>query len=161
MTTTAVYSGTFDPPTLGHLDIMARAGRLFDRLVIGIFSNSAKAPLFTRDERMAMLTREVAGLSGNIEVQACDGLIVDFCRTTGATVIVRGLRNATDLDYEGQMAGMNHMLDKQIETVFLLADPALQPIASSLVKDVARNGGDIRSFVSAGVAADVAAKLGA
>ncbi|NIJ07924.1 pantetheine-phosphate adenylyltransferase [Sphingomonas vulcanisoli] len=158
---TAVYSGTFDPPTLGHLDIIARAGKVFDRLIVGIFSNSAKSPLFTRDERLAMLRRETAGYDGDIEVQACDGLIVDFCSGVGATIIVRGLRNATDMDYEGQMAGMNHMLDDRIDTVFLLADPALQPIASSLVKDVARSGGDISRFVSAGVAADVAAKLGA
>jgi pantetheine-phosphate adenylyltransferase len=158
---TAVYSGTFDPPTLGHLDIIARAGKLFDRVVVGIFSNSAKAPLFSRDERMAMLTHEVAEFSGDIEVHACDGLIVDFCKAIGATIIVRGLRSGTDMDYEGQMAGMNHMLDDAIDTVFLLADPALQPIASSLVKDVARNGGDISRFVSAGVARHVAEKLGA
>ena len=157
---TAVYSGTFDPPTLGHLDIIARAGRLFDRVIVGIFGNSAKQPLFTREERQAMLAREVAGFEGSIEVRACDGLIVDFCKQTNARIIVRGLRNATDLDYEGQMAGMNHMLDAQIETVFLLADPALQPIASSLVKDVARSGGSIARFVSVGVAADIAAKLG-
>ncbi len=158
---TAVYSGTFDPPTLGHLDIIARGAKMFDRLVVGIFSNSAKSPLFTRDERLAMLKRETAVLDGDIEVRACDGLIVDYARSIGATVIIRGLRSGTDMDYEGSMAGMNHMLAEEIETVFLLADPALQPIASSLVKDVARNGGDIGRFVSAGVAADVAAKLGA
>lgn len=158
---TAVYSGTFDPPTLGHMDIIARGAKLFDRVVVGIFANSAKSPLFTRDERLAMLEREVATLPGDIEVRACDGLIVEYARSIGATVIIRGLRSGTDMDYEGSMAGMNHMMDDEIETVFLIADPALQPIASSLVKDVARSGGDIGRFVSAGVAADVAAKLGA
>ncbi|WP_174273695.1 pantetheine-phosphate adenylyltransferase [Sphingomonas bacterium] len=156
---TAVYSGTFDPPTLGHLDIIARAARLCDRLVIGIFGNSAKTPLFTRDERLEILRREVSEYDHAIEVMACDGLLVDFVRMIGGTTIVRGLRSGTDLDYEAQMAGMNRMLDGGIDTVFLMADPALRPIASSLVKDVARGGGDIGHFVTPGVAADVTAKL--
>lgn len=160
MTRIAVYPGSFDPPTLGHLDIIARAAALFDRLVVGVFTNASKAPLFTLDERLAILTREVADLPGTIEVVSCTGLLVDFAAAHGAQAIVRGLRSATDFDYEAQMTGMNRALAPQIDTIFLLAEAGLQPIASSLVKEVAKAGGDIHRFVSPGVASDVAARLG-
>lgn len=156
-----IYPGTFDPPTLGHLDIIGRAARLVDRLVVGVFTNASKSPLFGLDERLAIMSREVAGLPGTIEVTACSGLLVDFARQAGAQAIVRGLRSGTDFDYEAQMAGMNAMLAGEIETIFLVAAPALQPIASSLVKEVARGGGDISGFVTPAVAADVAARLAA
>lgn len=156
----AVYPGTFDPPTLGHLDIIGRAALLFDRLVVGVFTNSAKAPLFTLQERLAILVCEVAGLPGTIEVVTCRGLLVDFARSHKAQAIVRGLRSSTDFDYEAQMTGMNRAMAPDIDTIFLVAEPALQPIASSLVKDVANAGGDVHRFVSAGVAREIAAKLG-
>ena len=156
----AVYPGTFDPPTLGHLDIIGRAASLFDKLIVGVFTNSSKAPLFTLEERLAILVREVADLPGAIGVLACGGLLVDFARTHGAQAIVRGLRSGSDFDYEAQMTGMNRAMAPDIDTVFLVAEPGLAPIASSLVKDVARGGGDVHRFVSAGVARDIAAKLG-
>lgn len=156
----AVYPGSFDPPTLGHLDIVARAARLFDRLIVGVFTNAAKSPLFTLDERLRLLRREVAEVPGSIDVVACEGLLVDFAREQGARAIVRGLRSAADFDYEARMTGMNRALDPTIETVFLTAEPGLAPIASSLVKQVARGGGDVHRFVSPGVASDMAAKLG-
>jgi pantetheine-phosphate adenylyltransferase len=155
-----VYAGTFDPPTLGHLDIILRAAALFDRVVVGVFTNVAKTPMFTLEERLAIVRREVTGMAGTIEVVAGEGLLIDFAAQQGAQAVVRGLRSGTDYDYEAQMTGMNRMMTPDIDTVFLLADAALQPIASSLVKDVARNGGDIHRFVSPAVASDMAAKLG-
>jgi len=154
----AVYTGTFDPLTLGHLDIVRRAARLFDRLVIGVSTQSSKSPMFTLEERVAAIRREVAALGGGIEAQSFEGLAVDFARSVGAQAIVRGLRSGTDLDYESQMAAMNGMMADEIETVFLMTAPALRPIASSLVKDVARGGGAIEHFVPAGVAADIRAR---
>jgi pantetheine-phosphate adenylyltransferase len=129
-----VYPGSFDPPTLGHLDIISRAALLFDRLVVAVFTNAAKAPLFSLDERLAILAREVAGLPGKIELVLCSGLLVDIARDHGAQTIVRGLRSGTDFDYEAQMTGMNRAIAPGIDTIFLMAEPALQPIASSLVK---------------------------
>ena len=158
MSRTAIYTGTFDPLTLGHCDIVRRAVRLFDRVVIGISTQSSKSPLFTLDERVSMVRRETAALGGAIEVRSFAGLAVDFARTVGAQAIVRGLRSGTDLDYESQMAAMNGMMADEIETVFLMSAPALRPIASSLVKDVARGGGAIEQFVPAGIAADIRAR---
>lgn len=160
MSRTALYPGTFDPPTLGHLDIIGRAAGLFDRLVVGVFTNAAKAPLFDLEERLAIVRREVAALPGAIDVAACEGLLVDFARAQGAQAIVRGLRSGADFDYEARMTGMNRALAPDIDTIFLVAEPALQPIASSLVKEVARGGGDVHRFVTRAVAGDIAARLG-
>jgi len=154
-----VYPGTFDPITLGHLDIIRRAARLVDRLVIGVTTNPSKSPMFTVEERMAMVRREIVDLP-NVSVVQFDLLLMDFATREGASLIVRGLRAVSDFEYEYQMAGMNQQLNDQIETVFLMADVSLQPIASRLVKEIARYGGAIDKFVTPGVAADVAARLG-
>ena len=160
MSRIAVYPGTFDPPTLGHMDIIARAAVLFDRLVVGVFTNASKNPLFTLDERLAMLARETAALPGDIAVVSCSGLLVDFAAVHGACAIVRGLRSATDFDYEAQMTGMNRALAPTIDTVFLVAEASLQPISSTLVKEIARGGGGIARFVTPGVAGDMAGRIG-
>ena len=154
----AVYPGTFDPITLGHLDIIRRGTHLVDRLVIGVTTNPSKSPMFSVDERLAMVRREVADLP-SVEVVSFDSLLMDFATSQGARVILRGLRAVADFEYEYQMAGMNQQLNDQIETVFLMADVALQPIASNLVKEIARYGGSIEKFVTPAVAADVAARL--
>ena len=153
-----VYPGTFDPITLGHLDIIRRAARLVDRLVIGVTTNPSKSPMFTVEERMAMVRREIVDLP-NVSVVQFDLLLMDFATREGASLIVRGLRAVSDFEYEYQMAGMNQQLNDQIETVFLMADVSLQPIASRLVKEIARYGGAIDKFVTHAVAKDVAAKL--
>ena len=154
-----VYPGTFDPITLGHVDIIRRGAHLVDKLVVGVTTNPSKEPMFTVAERLEQVRREVAGLAANIEVVEFDSLLMDFAESQGATVILRGLRAVADFEYEFQMAGMNQQLNDDIETVFLMADVALQPIASRLVKEIARYGGDIRKFVTLSVAADVKAKL--
>jgi pantetheine-phosphate adenylyltransferase len=151
----AVYPGTFDPITLGHLDIIRRGAHLVDKLVIGVTTNPAKEPMFTVDERLAMVHREVAGMPGQIDVVAFDSLLMDFAESQGATAILRGLRAVADFEYEFQMAGMNQKLNDSIETVFLMADVSLQPIASKLVKEIARFGGSIDKFVTPAVAEDV------
>jgi pantetheine-phosphate adenylyltransferase len=155
-----VYPGTFDPITLGHLDIIRRATRLVDKLVVGVTTNPSKQPMFTVSERLDMVRREVAGCSANIEVVEFDSLLMDFAVSQHAAIIIRGLRAASDFEYEFQMAGMNQQLNSRIETVFLMADVSLQPIASRLVKEIARYGGSIEKFVTPGVAADVARQLG-
>ena len=155
-----VYPGTFDPITLGHLDIVRRATRLVDKLVIGVTTNPSKEPLFTVEERLEMVRRETEHCSANIEVVQFDSLLMDFAVSQGAAVIIRGLRAASDFEYEFQMAGMNQQLNNRIETVFLMADVSLQPIASRLVKEIARYGGSINKFVTPAVAADVARQLG-
>jgi pantetheine-phosphate adenylyltransferase len=155
-----VYPGTFDPVTLGHLDIIRRATHLVDRLVIGVTTNPSKQPMFTVQERLEMVRRETAGISGKIEVVDFDSLLMDFAEREGATIIIRGLRAAGDFEYEFQMAGMNQQLNSNIETVFLMAAVSLQPIASRLVKEIARYGGSIDKFVTPAVAADVARQLG-
>ena len=155
-----VYPGTFDPVTLGHMDIIRRATALVDRLVIGVTTNPSKSPMFTLDERLAAVRRETEGLGGAaIEVVAFDSLLMHFARAQSASVIVRGLRAVADFEYEYQMAGMNQQLDRQIETVFLMADVALQPIASRLVKEIALYGGDIGAFVPPRVAAQVGERI--
>jgi pantetheine-phosphate adenylyltransferase len=155
----AVYPGTFDPLTLGHMDIIRRAAHLADRLVIGVTTNPSKSPMFTLPERLFMVEREVAGLPGDIGIVSFDSLLMDFAVREGASMIVRGLRAVADFEYEFQMAGMNQQLNASIETVFLMADVSLQPIASRLVKEIALYGGDISKFVPGTVAADVRARV--
>ena len=157
MSVVGAYTGSFDPMTLGHLDIIRRAMTFIDRLVIGVGANPAKAPLFTQAERVAMVARETADIAG-VEVRPFDGLAVDFARNENAGVIVRGLRTGSDLDFEAGMAAMNRMMAGEVETIFLVASPELQPIASSLVRDVARAGGDVTRFVTSTVAAELRAK---
>jgi pantetheine-phosphate adenylyltransferase len=155
-----VYPGTFDPITLGHLDIIRRGAHLVDRLVIGVTTNPSKEPMFTVAERMDMVRREIADLP-HASVVEFDSLLMDFAEREGAILILRGLRAVADFEYEYQMAGMNQQLNDRIETVFLMADVSLQPIASRLVKEIARYGGAIDKFVTPAVAADVASKLAA
>ena len=154
-----VYPGTFDPVTLGHIDIIRRGAHLVDRLVVGVTTNPSKEPMFTTAERLAMVQREVAGMPGDISVVEFDSLLMDFAEAQGSALILRGLRAVADFEYEYQMAGMNQQLNDDIETVFLMADVSLQPIASRLVKEIAVYGGSIDKFVTPAVAADVAAKL--
>jgi len=156
---TGVYPGTFDPITLGHMDIIRRGAKLVDRLVIGVTTNPSKSPMFSLEERMAMVRRELAGLGEEIEVVSFDSLLMDFAEREGASMIVRGLRAVADFEYEYQMAGMNQQLNDRIETVFLMADVSLQPIASRLVKEIALFGGDISKFVPPAVVADVARRV--
>jgi len=155
-----VYPGTFDPLTLGHLDIIRRGAHLVDRLVIGVTTNPSKEPMFTVAERLDMVRRELADIPGDVTVVEFDSLLMDFATREGASLILRGLRAVADFEYEYQMAGMNQQLNDEIETVFLMADVSLQPIASRLVKEIARYGGKIDKFVPPAVVADVAAKLG-
>ncbi len=160
VTRVGVYPGTFDPITLGHEDIIRRGAKLVDRLIIGVTTNMSKDPLFTPDERIAMVTRDVAALGlGNVEVVGFNALLMKFAEHEGATVIIRGLRAVADFEYEFQMAGMNQQLNPGIETVFLMADVGLQPIASKLVKEIALFGGDIAKFVSPTVRDDVVARI--
>jgi pantetheine-phosphate adenylyltransferase len=129
-----VYPGTFDPITLGHLDIIRRGAKLVDRLIIGVTTNMSKNPMFTPDERIAMVQRELASEGiANVEVTGFNALLMKFAEKQGASVIVRGLRAVADFEYEYQMAGMNQQINNRIETVFLMADVSLQPIASKLV----------------------------
>ena len=149
---TGLYPGTFDPITLGHLDIIQRAMALVDRLVIGVAINRDKGPLFTLEERVAMVEREceavIARTGGEIVVYPFENLLIDCARDVGASVIIRGLRAVADFEYEFQMVGMNRALDNSIETVFLMADARRQAIASKLVKEIARLGGDVSKFVT-------------
>lgn len=154
-----VYPGTFDPVTLGHMDIIRRGAKLVDRLVIGVTTNASKSPMFSLEERLAMVTRECAGIDTEISVVAFDSLLMDFAEREGAQVIIRGLRAVADFEYEYQMAGMNQQINDRVETVFLMADVSLQPIASRLVKEIAMFGGPIHRFVSPAVQADVEARV--
>jgi pantetheine-phosphate adenylyltransferase len=159
-TRVGVYPGTFDPITLGHADIIRRGATLVDRLIIGVTTNLSKDPLFSPEERIAMVTREVASLGlGNVDVVGFNALLMKFAEHEGATVIIRGLRAVADFEYEFQMAGMNQQLNPGIETVFLMADVGLQPIASKLVKEIALFGGDISKFVSPTARDDVVARI--
>src|ERR1700760_2126630 len=151
----AVYPGTFDPITLGHLDIIRRSTHLVDKLVIGVTTNPSKEPMFSVEERLAMVRREVADIAAKVEVVEFDSLLMDFAEQQGATAILRGLRAVADFEYEFQMAGMNQQLNADIETIFLMAGVSLQPIASKLVKEIARYGGSIDKFVTPTVAEDV------
>ena len=155
-----VYPGTFDPITLGHADIIRRGAKLVDRLIIGVTTNISKNPMFSPEERIAMVKREIASLGiENVEVVGFNALLMKFAEKQNASVIIRGLRAVADFEYEYQMAGMNQQLNANIETVFLMADVSLQPIASKLVKEIALFGGDISRFVSPTVRADVVARV--
>jgi len=163
-TRVAVYPGTFDPITNGHIDIIRRAARLADRLVIGVSTNIGKGPLFDVHERVAMVSAEVAALdlpagNGKVEVRAFDTLLMHFAQSVGAGMILRGLRAVSDFEYEFQMAGMNARLNPAIETVFLMASDRHQFISSRFVKEIGRLGGDITSFVSSRVAARLVARF--
>jgi pantetheine-phosphate adenylyltransferase len=153
---TGVYPGTFDPITLGHLDIIKRALRVVDHLIIAVASNDGKGPVFPIEERVAMVREDTKGLAKNgatIEVTQFDGLLVGFAESAGASLIVRGLRAVSDFEYEFQMVGMNSRLAPDIETVFLMASDRHQFISSRFVKEICRLGGDISQFVTPAVAA--------
>ena len=147
-----LYPGTFDPVTLGHIDIIERAMALVDRLVIGVAINRDKVPLFSLEDRVAMIEAECAAISaktgGEIVVHPFENLLINCARDVGAGVIIRGLRAVADFEYEFQMVGMNRALDASVETVFLMADARRQAIASKLVKEIARLGGDVSKFVT-------------
>jgi pantetheine-phosphate adenylyltransferase len=151
----ALYPGTFDPVTNGHYDIIQRAVKLVDKLVIGVAINAGKGPMFSLDERVAMLEEQTRPLTqfATIEVLPFETLLMHFARQVGAQMIIRGLRAVADFEYEFQMTAMNQQLDRDIETVFLMADPRHQAIASRLVKEIVLLGGDISGFVAPPIAA--------
>lgn len=159
-----LYPGTFDPITHGHIDIIRRGAGLVDKLVIGVAINRDKGPLFDLDERVAMIEAECASLSKEtgtiIEVHPFENLLIDCARDVGAQIIVRGLRAVADFEYEYQMVGMNRALDSTVETVFLMAEARHQAIASKLVKEIARLGGDVSKFVTPAVNDALIARLG-
>jgi len=159
-----LYPGTFDPITLGHMDIIRRASALVDRLVIGVAINRDKGPLYSLEERVAMIEAECAGLSAQtgteIVAHPFENLLIDCARDVGATIIVRGLRAVADFEYEFQMVEMNRQLDDGIETVFLMAEAQHRAIASKLVKEIARLGGDVSKFVTPAVDEALKARLG-
>ena len=161
---TGLYPGTFDPVTMGHIDIVRRACSLVDRLVIGVAINRDKGPLFDLEERVAMVERECVPLGKEVGcdviVHPFENLLIDCARDVDATVIIRGLRAVADFEYEFQMVGMNRSMDNSIETVFLMADAKNQAIASKLVKEIARLGGDVTKFVPGSVKSALHKKLG-
>jgi pantetheine-phosphate adenylyltransferase len=150
----AVYSGTFDPFTLGHADVVRRAAGLFDELVIGVAAAHHKKTLFNLEQRIAQVQAETRGM-GKVRVLPFDGLIMDFCAAQQAVAVVRGIRNITDFDYEAQMAAMNRKLRPEVETVFLLPDAPLQCISSTLVREISKLGGDVGQMVSSSIAIDL------
>jgi pantetheine-phosphate adenylyltransferase len=152
----AIYPGTFDPLTNGHLDVIRGALMLADELVVAIGVHPGKTPVFSLDEREAIIAEAVAGLGvtkGRVRIASFDGLVVDAAKAAGATILIRGLRDATDFDYEMQMTGMNGTMAPEVQTVFLPATPATRHITATLVRQIAAMGGDISPFVPAGVAA--------
>ena len=159
-----LYPGTFDPITMGHVDIIERAAKLVDRLVIGVAINRDKGPLFSLEERVAMIEAETASIAGDAKIEIVahpfENLLIDCAHEVGASVIIRGLRAVSDFEYEYQMVGMNRAMNDEIETVFLMADAQYQAIASRLVKEIARLGGDITAFVPTAVAAALKERLG-
>lgn len=158
-----LYPGTFDPITLGHVDIIQRAMALVDRLVIGVAINRDKGPLFALEDRVAMVEAECRAIAqrtgGEIVVHPFENLLIDCARDVGASIIVRGLRAVADFEYEFEMVGMNRALDASIETVFMMADARRQAIASKLVKEIARLGGDVSKFVTPPVEAALKARF--
>ena len=159
-----LYPGTFDPITLGHTDIIRRACALVDRLVIGVAINDDKGPMFSLDERVALIEGECSGLCGEtgteIVVHPFQNLLIDCAKDVGAQILIRGLRAVADFEYEYQMVGMNRAMDASVETVFLMAEAKYQAIASRLVKEIARLDGDVAQFVPPSVNAALLAKLG-
>ena len=146
----AIYPGTFDPITNGHLDLLTRALKLFDRIIISVARNPSKFPLFTEEERIALI-RSVVGRNPRVKVESFDGLLVDYVQSRKAAAIVRGLRAISDFEYELQMALMNRKLKSTVETVFLMPNEKYTYLNSSIVREIARLGGDVRSFVPAAV----------
>lgn len=157
--TSAVYPGTFDPLTRGHEDIVARACRLFERVIVAVAASSSKQPVFSLDERIEM-AREVLGPLGHVEVRPYAGLTVNLVRECGAVAVVRGVRSISDFDYEFGLAGMNRRLDPAMETVFLAPSEGCQFITGTLVREIARMGGDVSAFVAPSVHARLMAKIG-
>ena len=159
----ALYAGSFDPVTNGHLDVVRGAARLADQLVIAIGVHASKAPLFSIDERRAMVEETCGELARSLgctlTCMTFDGLVVEAARKAGAGIMIRGLRDGTDFDYEMQMAGMNGAMAPQIQTVFVPASPAARPITATLVRQIAGMGGDVSAFVPAPVAARLGAKF--
>lgn len=151
MRTLAIYPGSFDPPTLGHLDVIQRAHRLFDRLIVAVGTNSSKTPLFTTEERVDALTQSVAHLE-NVEIDTFSGLLIEYAKSKGAKSLVRGLRATADFEYEFQMAMINRRLDSDVETVFLMTSWEHSYLSSSMVREVALLGGDYQEFVPSPVA---------
>ncbi|UHD43832.1 pantetheine-phosphate adenylyltransferase [Aureimonas altamirensis] len=155
----ALYSGSFDPITNGHLDIIRRGLRLFDEVVVAIGVHPGKKPLFTFDERVTMIRDAVGGQVPGLTVIAFEGLVVDAARANGASVLLRGLRSGSDLDYEMEMAGMNGAMAADIDTLFLPASPPVRPITATLVRQIAGLGGDVSAFVPANVVTALKAKF--
>ena len=146
VTKTAVYPGSFDPVTKGHLDIIERSAKIFDKIIVAVLTNGAKTPAFTFEERVDMLRAAVRGID-NVEVKCFDGLLVDFVRKEKASVIVKGLRAVSDFEYEFQMALLNRKIAPEIETIFLTTSDKYCFLSSSIVKDIARHGGSLEEFV--------------
>jgi pantetheine-phosphate adenylyltransferase len=142
----AIYPGTFDPITNGHLDIIERAGKLFDKVIVAVASNTSKAPLFSMEERKNMILEAVKGIDG-VEVDVFSGLIVEYCHQRGATALIRGLRAVSDFEYEFQMALLNRKIGKDVESVFLMPKEKYTYLSSSMIKEIAAFGGDVKDFV--------------
>ncbi len=156
---TAIYPGSFDPVTYGHLDIIERSSKMADKLIVGVLMNNAKRPMFTVEERLAMLREETKHLP-NVEIKAFEGLTVNFVRECGANVIVRGLRAVTDFEYELQMAQTNRKIAPDLDTIFLTTDLRYAYLSSSIVKEVAHWQGDISAFVPPAVAEQIRLRIG-
>jgi pantetheine-phosphate adenylyltransferase len=156
---TAVYAGTFDPVTYGHLDIISRAAAVYGRVVVATTENVSKRPLFSVEERLEQLRLTLDG-QANVELASFSGLLVDFARAVGARIIVRGLRAASDFDYEFEMALMNRSLAPEVETSFFVASPEYTFVSSSMIKEVARNGGDVSRFVPPNIQNAIMQRLG-
>ena len=159
MSRTALYPGSFDPPTLGHEDLIRRAAALADQLIVAVVVNPNKQPLFSAAERVGLLADAVGDLP-NVTINRFEGLVVDYARTLGATILVRGVRSVGDFEAEQQMAQMNRHLHPGLDTVFLAPSPGLGHLSSSLVREIARLGGDVIGLVPAGVVRALAGRLG-